>query len=84
MFGLEVLGVMIVLVGLGIILNGRKAKALRAAPRGALRIESVKAQHLNSTLAMYQRAGWVPVQQSSAKSLGSQARITVTFRKGAE
>jgi hypothetical protein len=58
-----------------------KEKALRAAPPGSTRIESVKASSLKSTVAQYARAGWAIVDQSSAKSFGSQARVTITFRK---
>jgi hypothetical protein len=58
-----------------------KDKRLRAAPPGSSRIEVIKATSLKHTVAQYSRAGWIIVDQSSAKSFGSQARVTITFRK---
>lgn len=83
MFVVDVIAVLLVIVGIGMIANGHKAKVLRRAPKGAVRVETIKQSHLGNTLAQYQRYGWQVEQQSSAKSLGSQARITVTMRKAA-
>ncbi len=77
MFGLDVA---VVLIGIGLlawIARKVKDRALRSAPAGSTRIESMKASHTETVLDQYRRAGWVPVQQTTAKSLGSQLRITV-------
>lgn len=59
-----------------------KGKQLRLAPRGTTRVEAVKASAVNRTVAEYTRAGWKVVAQTTAKSFGSQARVTITFKKG--
>lgn len=56
-------------------------RRLRAAPSGSRRIESVKTTWLNQTVRRYAAAGWTVEQQSSAKSLGRTAQVTVTFVK---
>lgn len=61
--------------------NKAKDRTLRAAPPGSTRVEALKAAHVSNTVDQYARAGWAVVGQSTAKSLGSQARVTVTFRK---
>lgn len=61
--------------------NKRKAQALVTEPSGSTRVESVPASAVNLTVRQYTRAGWTVEQQSTAKSLGSQARVTITFRK---
>lgn len=70
------------IVGIAIAASNSETKALRAAPKGAQRIKVVKQAFVNSTIQKYAREGWTLADQSSAKSLGSQARITLTFRKG--
>lgn len=58
-----------------------EVRRLAAAPKGSIRVESVKANYVNNTVDKYTRCGWRVTQQSSAKSLGSQARVTLTFQK---
>lgn len=60
----------------------RKDKSLAAAKPGAVRVETVKQQWVNQTVQRYAAAGWTVEGQSTAKSFGSQARVTMTFRKG--
>lgn len=67
-----------VLIGLGI---RAKDKRLLSAPSGSTRVETVKAYQVKMTVNEYAQAGWEIVDQSSAKSFGSQARVTMTFRK---
>lgn len=81
MFGIEVAAVILIIVAAAIAANRSKAKQLRAAPLGSVRVEALKAQHVNRTVAEYARAGWVVENQTMAKSFGSQARVTLTFRK---
>lgn len=78
------------LAGLGIILlflwavalsSDRGDRALRRAPHGSTRVQTVKQTWVNQTVQRYASAGWQVVGQSSAKSFGSQARVTITFRK---
>ena len=61
--------------------SNRDEKALRAAPSGAIRVEAVKAQSVNSTVKRYARAGRKVTDQTTAKSFGSQAQVTLTFKK---
>jgi len=58
-----------------------KGKLLQNEPSGATRLESVKARHANMTISDYAKAGWDLIGQSSAKSLGREAKVTLTFRK---
>lgn len=58
-----------------------KTRSLVAAPRGATRIEAIKAQAVPRTVSEYTRRGWSVVDQTTAKSFGSQARVTITFKK---
>jgi hypothetical protein len=81
MFGLEVAAVILAICAIAYISDRSKNKALRAAPHGALRVEALKAGHVNNTVQQYAAAGWQAVDQSTAKSLGSQARVTITFKK---
>ena len=53
----------------------------RAAPSGTTHVKTVKSVYVNQTVRQYSEAGWVVVNQSSAKSFGSQAQVTITFRK---
>lgn len=78
---IAVVGVMILLLTAGMAMNRAKDKTLRAAGHGSVRVETVKQQWVNQTVQQYARAGWQLDGQSSAKSLGSQARVTLTFRK---
>ena len=73
--------VFIALISLAVRSNHRKDAVLRAAPGGSTRVETVKQVWVNQTVAKYAAAGWSVTNQSSAKSLGSQARVTMTFRK---
>ena len=73
--------VFVALVIIGVLVNRAKDKALRSAPHGAVRVESLKAREVNRTVAQYAKAGWTAGEQTSAKSFGSQARVTITFRK---
>jgi len=50
-----------------------------AAPTGTTHVKTVKSVWVNQTVRQYSEAGWDVVGQSSAKSFGSEARIT--FRK---
>jgi uncharacterized protein (DUF58 family) len=61
--------------------NRAKDRSLRAAPSGSTRIEATRAIYVNGKVEQYARAGWTVVDQSSAKSFGSEARVTITFRK---
>ena len=75
-------GTIAVLLGIGVIASNAETKALRSAKTGATRVAAIKAVHVNSTVAKYSREGWQVVDQTTAKSLGSQTRVTITFRKG--
>lgn len=70
-----------VLMVVGASMNKSKSSSLVSAQSGATRVETVKQMWVNQTVAQYARAGWEVVNQSSAKSLGSQARVTITFKK---
>ena len=59
----------------------RSGKKLEKAPVGSVRVETTPADRINTMIAQYQAYGWVVVSQSSAKSFGTQAKVTVTFRK---
>lgn len=78
---LPALAVIVLIIWIVVRVNKAKELALRAAPVGSTRVEALKAAHVNSTVEQYVRAGWTVVEQSTAKSLGSQARVTITFRK---
>lgn len=54
---------------------------LTQAPSGSTRVVTVKANQLGQVQRQYANAGWQIVQQSTAKSFGSKARVTLTFRK---
>lgn len=75
------IGFLVLLLSLGAMLNRRDERSLRAARSGAVRVETIKQAHVGRRVEMYARCGWVADGQSSAKSLGSQARVTITFRK---
>jgi hypothetical protein len=75
------IAVLAVIVFLAVQADRAKSRRLTASTPGSTRIESVKAAHVNNTVKQYNKAGWEIVDQSSAKSLGSQARVTITFRK---
>lgn len=70
-----------VLVTIAVLADRGKVKQLRAAPAGAVRVESVKGTSVDVTVKKYADAGWSVTDQTSAKSFGSQARVTLTFRK---
>lgn len=76
-----IIGFLVLLLSLGAMLNRRDGRALRAARSGAVRVETIKQAHVSNRVALYARAGWVVDGQSSSKSFGSQARVTITFRK---
>lgn len=80
-FWLGVLGFLIVMFSIAMALNRREDAALRTAAHGAVRVVTVKQQWVNQKVQQYAQAGWHLDAQSSAKSLGSQARVTLTFRK---
>ena len=80
-FWIGVLGGMVLLFSAGAALNRRDDRTLRTAGHGAVRVETVKQVWVNQKVQQYARAGWQLDSQSSAKSLGSQARVTLTFRK---
>ena len=65
----------------GVLANRSKNRKLEQAPTGAVRVEAIKAAQVNRTVAAYQRYGWTVQDQSTAKSVGSQARVTLTFQK---
>lgn len=75
------IGFLVLLLSLGATLNRRDERALKTAQHGAVKVETIKQAHVGNRVALYARAGWTVVGQSSAKSLGSQARVTITFRK---
>ena len=81
MFWLYVGIVVVLLLGIGVRLNSAKKRELRAAPSGSTRVESIKASYVNNTVSMYTAAGWQVVDQTTAKSLGSSSRVTITFKK---
>ena len=72
----------IVLIGwLAMRSNKSDARKRRAAPPGTTHVKTVKSVWVNQTVNQYAQDGWSVVNQSSAKSFGSQAQITITFRK---
>ena len=81
MFIAVFIATIVVLLAIGFIANASKEKALKAAPHNSTRVEVLKANHVRNTVNQYAQAGWSIVQQSSAKSFGSKARVTITFRK---
>lgn len=64
-----------------VLFRDRDDRSLRAAKAGSTRVETVKQTWVGQTVKRYADAGWQAVAQSSAKSFGSQARVTITFRK---
>ena len=75
------IGVLVLMFSGAAALNRRDDRSLRAAGSGAVRVETVKQAYANRKVQQYVQAGWQLDGQSSAKSLGSQARVTLTFRK---
>lgn len=81
------MGVFIVILVVAVFLfigfkaNQIKQRQLKAAPKGSRRIETVKANGLNRIVKTYGACGWTVDQQSSSKSLGTKARVTITFIK---
>lgn len=75
------LGIVLLILWLIVLSSDRKDTALRRAPSDATRVETVKQVWVNQTVQQYAKAGWTVVGQSSAKSFGSEARITLTFKK---
>jgi hypothetical protein len=72
----------IVLIGfLAVRSNKSDDRKRRAATSGTTHVKTVKSQWVNQTVRDYTSAGWEVVGQSSAKSFGSQAQVTITFRK---
>jgi hypothetical protein len=82
MFLIGVVVVVVVIVLLAVRANRAKDRALQAAPTGSTRVEALKAVGVNGMVEKYARAGWTVVDQTTAKSVGSQAHVTITFRKG--
>jgi hypothetical protein len=76
-----VLGAFLLLVVIAAIASANKSTKLTAAGHGATRIETVHKRSVNQTVKQYTAAGWEVVGQSSAKSIGSQPQVTITFRK---
>jgi hypothetical protein len=61
--------------------NTNDKRRLIAAPSGSTKVTTVKAVLVNQEVRKFSEAGWQVVEQSSAKSFGSQAQVTITFRK---
>lgn len=59
----------------------RDTKIIRASPSGTVRSVTTKATRVNGEIQRYQAAGWSLTGQSSSKSVGSQPRVTLMFRK---
>lgn len=57
-----------------------KGNDLRDAQSGRTRIETVKSSEVEALGRLDRNHGWEVVQQSTAKSFASQARIAITFR----
>lgn len=79
---LIVIGVLLLLFSGSAALSASKRGELQGAAAGATRVEVVRQRDVEGTVNQYSRAGWSLVEQSTAKSFGSQARVTMTFRKG--
>jgi hypothetical protein len=79
---LIVIGVIAVFVGLGGMAYNRDTNAIRNSAPGSVRSVTTKASRVNNEIQRYQTAGWSLINQSSSKSFGSQAQVTLTFRKG--
>lgn len=75
------MGILFLILWLIVLSRDRDDRTLRAATSGATRVETVKQVWVGQTVKRYADAGWQIVGQSSAKSFGSQARVTITFRK---
>lgn len=58
-----------------------KTRELQDSVSGTTRIETVKSTEVEAVSRLYRDLGWEVIQQSTAKSLGSKARVTITFRK---
>lgn len=83
MTGLEIGLIAGVVLGVLIIISktaGVSAQ-LKQLPSGSTRVVTVKANQLGTVQRQYAKAGWQIVQQSTAKSFGTKARVTLTFRK---
>lgn len=76
-----VAGFWVILIWVAMRSQGRKNRAINTAPAGSVRVETVKQFWVNQAVQQYAQRGWALDGQSSAKSLGSQARVTLTFRK---
>jgi len=75
------LGVVLVLIGLGGLAFNNDQRIIRTSPSGSVRIVTTKASRVNGEIGRYSAAGWSVEGQSTAKSLGSQPQVTLTFRK---
>lgn len=74
-------GVILILFSIGASANRSESRALDSAKSGAVRVITIKQGWVNQKVNVYAQHGWTVVNQSSAKSFGSQARVTLTFRK---
>jgi hypothetical protein len=74
-------GTIVLICWLAMRSNKSDAGKRRSASTGTTHVKTVKAQWVNQTVSQYAQDGWSVVNQSSAKSFGSQAQITITFRK---
>lgn len=76
--------IVIVVIIVGLMIAGRRYdnQRLCEAPRGSTRVQTVKETKVNGVVNRYTKYGWQVAQQSTAKSFGSKARVTITFQKG--
>jgi hypothetical protein len=81
MFWVGVIITVVVIGYLAIRSNTKETRRLIAAPSGSTKVKTVKDVWVNQEVRKFSEAGWEVVQQSTAKSFGSQAQVTITFRK---
>jgi hypothetical protein len=77
------LGVMVVVLG-GIGRTVRRSDTKKSAPLGTTHLETVQANLANSTIKEWAKHGWTVAGQSSAKSFGKQAQVTITFQRNVD
>lgn len=81
MFWIIFAATIVVIVVIAVLSTRAKDAKLKGAASGSVRVEAIKAQSVERTVEQYAKAGWMVADQTSAKSFGSQARVTITFRK---
>jgi len=73
--------ILITIIVLWITVAALKQHRLATASPGTIHVETVKASQADRLVRRYQAAGWITMGVDSSKSFGTQARVTLIFRK---